>query len=145
MFGRRVKTHNLGKLNPLHHTATACFLSLPLASLLWSVVSFTISLAAFCIQENPHRGPGRLLLIVVLAVLATSACAMLLFFWQMWTRPLHREIEEDYHYDQTLNDPLPTTWRNHVENQLEKLETQFRKLRLRTKGVSKNPEAGMSN
>jgi len=132
--GRRMKPHMIG-LSPQDLTVTACFLSLPLASLLWSVVSFTISLAALCIQANLQIH-GRLLLIIFFAILAASAFAMLLFFWQIWKNERHREIEDDYHLDTTLNVD-PPTWREIVEN-------QFQKLRFRKK-VSQDPEAGMSS
>ncbi|KAF8886978.1 hypothetical protein BD779DRAFT_544492 [Infundibulicybe gibba] len=87
-------------------TVTACFLSIPLASLLWSVISFGVSVGAFCVQGSTES-TGKLVLVVLLGVLGTSACAMLLFFWQIWKAPRHTEIEAEFNINTDLNvDPV---------------------------------------
>ncbi|KII94578.1 hypothetical protein PLICRDRAFT_47611 [Plicaturopsis crispa FD-325 SS-3] len=61
---------------------TACFLSLPIVSLLWSVMSFTIAVGVFCFQASDVR--AGIVLAVVLAMSGTGAVCMVVFFWHIW-------------------------------------------------------------
>lgn len=86
-------------------TITACFLSLPVVSLLWSVLCFTIAIAAFCIQSTNIS--SKIILMTLLSLLGFFASVTLLFFWHIWRSPRHNEIEEDFNMDTRLNvDPL---------------------------------------
>lgn len=86
-------------------TITACFLSLPVVSLLWSVLCFTIAIAAFCIQSTNIS--SKIILVTLLSLLGFFASVTLLFFWHIWRSPRHNEIEEDFNMDTRLNvDPL---------------------------------------
>jgi uncharacterized membrane protein YeaQ/YmgE (transglycosylase-associated protein family) len=87
-------------------TITACFLSLPIAALLWSVLCFTVSIATFCIQRSDVH--GRVILAVVLGIVGACACGTLAFFWRVWKKPPHVEREEVYHLDTRLNVDPPT-------------------------------------
>ncbi|KAJ7092873.1 hypothetical protein B0H15DRAFT_164369 [Mycena belliarum] len=69
-------------------TLTACLLALPLATLQWSVLSFTAAIAAFALQSTPT--PPILALLVLLGTLAGAA---FVFFLRIWRPPLHREME----------------------------------------------------
>jgi hypothetical protein len=75
----------------------SCFLALPLAALLWAVLSFTIAIGAFCftsaVGANVHT---RALLAGVLGVLLTFAVLTLLVFWDAWRSPPPSEPEEDF-------------------------------------------------
>lgn len=77
----------------LDSTVTACFLSIPLASLLWSMLSFTIALVSFCIQSSDVN--GKVLLAVIFGIVGTPACAMLYFFRHIRKKPPHREMDAD--------------------------------------------------
>lgn len=72
---------------------TACFLSVPLVSLLYAVLSFSLAIAAFCIQNNDVH--GKILLTVVLGVLGVTGLITLLFFWHVWRGPREQEISEE--------------------------------------------------
>ncbi|KAJ7486970.1 hypothetical protein FB451DRAFT_1228430 [Mycena latifolia] len=71
-------------------TFTACLLALPLATLQWSVLSFTVAIAAFTVGH----GEAHTLLLALLILLIAFASAAFLFFWRIWRAPLHREMEE---------------------------------------------------
>lgn len=81
-----------GSLTPL-----ACFLALPLASLLWAILSFTIAIGALCFSSaagaNVHM---RALFAGVLGVLLVLALLTLLVFWDAWRSPPTMEPEEDF-------------------------------------------------
>jgi len=112
------------KFGDLELAITACFLSLPIAALLWSVLCFTVSIAAFCIQNSDVH--GKIILAVVLGVVGTCACGTLVFFWHIWKDPPYKEREEEYHLDVRLNIDPPTL--------KKKLATRLKKgLRLKTK------------
>ena len=72
---------------------TACFLSIPLVSLLYAVLSFSLAIVAFCIQNNDVH--GKILLTVVLGVLGVTGLITLLFFWHVWRGPREQEISEE--------------------------------------------------
>jgi hypothetical protein len=94
--------HHVRRLGEhLDLTITACFLSLPVVSLLWSVLSFTIAVAAFCIQGTNMT--GEILLVTLLSLLGFFASVTLLFFWHIWRSPRRNEIEEDFNMDTRLN------------------------------------------
>ncbi|KAJ7183897.1 hypothetical protein C8R46DRAFT_1186758 [Mycena filopes] len=81
-------------------TLTAALLAVPLATLQWSVLSFTLAIAALAIQSTststaPHsHSAAHVLLIVLIALLAALACAVFLFFWRIWAGVPRREMEE---------------------------------------------------
>ncbi|KAJ7685948.1 hypothetical protein B0H17DRAFT_1072971 [Mycena rosella] len=92
-------------------TLTACLLALPLATLQWSVLSFTVAIAAFALQATTTAEHDILLALLVLLV--TLACAAFLFFWRIWLPPLHREMEEGL--DPNVAEPPPPMWRERLE------------------------------
>jgi hypothetical protein len=57
---------------------TACFLSLPIAALMWSVLSFMVALVSYCFQY--YGEVGRILLAVLVAVVALCMMGAFLFF-----------------------------------------------------------------
>lgn len=75
-------------------TVTACFLSLPIVSLLWSILSFTVAVAAFSIQQPDDNLGGEVLLSVILGVAVLCGCGILFFFWQIWGDPREDEVED---------------------------------------------------
>ncbi|PCH40717.1 hypothetical protein WOLCODRAFT_162479 [Wolfiporia cocos MD-104 SS10] len=80
--------HPLGEQSNL--AVIACFLALPVASLLWSIIAFAVALGSFSIHNTDAR--GEVLLAVALAILGTVCIATLLFFWHIWQGPLREEI-----------------------------------------------------
>ena len=62
-------------------TILACFLALPIASLLWSFYAFVGALTAFCIQRIDASRP---VLIVMLCVSGLSGVTTVSFFWNIW-------------------------------------------------------------
>ncbi|THH19386.1 hypothetical protein EUX98_g8786 [Antrodiella citrinella] len=62
-------------------TALACFLSLPIASLLWSFYAFTGALTAFCVQSTDVSMP---VLTFMLCVSCLSGLTTVSFFWNIW-------------------------------------------------------------
>jgi len=78
-------------------TLLACFLALPLASLLWAILSFTIAIGALCFSgatgADVHIRP---LFAGVLGVLLSLAVLTLLVFWDAWRSPPTTEPEEDF-------------------------------------------------
>ncbi|KAJ6623294.1 hypothetical protein B0H10DRAFT_809137 [Mycena sp. CBHHK59/15] len=103
------------------HDLTACFLAVPLAALQWSVLSFTVAIAAFCIQSTP-RSVGHILLVVLLTILALLCCGMFLYFWHIWQAPGHREmvIPNGAHKS---NPPL---WRDRLDAFVESLRDRWK-------------------
>ncbi|KAJ7110579.1 hypothetical protein C8R44DRAFT_883713 [Mycena epipterygia] len=76
-------------------TVTACLLALPLASLQWSVLSFTIAIAAFAFESTLRaRGHAIAIFIALFTLLTIVSCAAFVFFSHVWRPPLHREMEE---------------------------------------------------
>ncbi len=65
---------------------TASFLSIPIASMLWAVVAFTVAVSAFCVQGT--NNVGMILLPSVLGVLALVGFITLVFFWRAWKRQI---------------------------------------------------------
>ncbi len=85
-------------LRPHRHpgslTLLACLLALPLAALLWAILSFTVAVATFCfVGANVHTRP---LLGTVLGVLLALALLTLLVFWDAWREQPTSEPEEDH-------------------------------------------------
>ncbi|KAH8092534.1 hypothetical protein BXZ70DRAFT_951300 [Cristinia sonorae] len=62
-------------------TALACFLALPIASLLWSFYAFTGALTAYCIQSVHVNHP---FLVFMLCVSCLSGITTVSFFWKIW-------------------------------------------------------------
>ncbi|GBE80207.1 predicted protein [Sparassis crispa] len=71
----------------------SCFLSVPVSSLLWSILCFTVALGALCIQGTDLR--GEILLAVVLGILGLLCAATLLFFWDVWRGTRREEVQEE--------------------------------------------------
>ncbi|KII94570.1 hypothetical protein PLICRDRAFT_33372 [Plicaturopsis crispa FD-325 SS-3] len=91
--------HHVDRLGPeLDLTVTACFLSLPLVALLWSILFFTVAVGAFSFSTSPSSSDTakRVFLTVVLTISMMLAMGMLLFFWSIWRKPRTNEIEEDW-------------------------------------------------
>lgn len=61
---------------------TASFLSIPIASLLWAVLAFTVAVSALCVQGT--NKVGMVLLPTVLGVLCLIGSMTLIFFWRSW-------------------------------------------------------------
>ncbi|KAJ6613896.1 hypothetical protein B0H10DRAFT_2047088 [Mycena sp. CBHHK59/15] len=117
LIGRRkVKTHKLTSHDLIF---TACFLALPLATLQWSVLSFTVAIAAFCIQSIP-RSVGRTLLVVLFGLLALLSSGMFLYFLKIWQAPPHREMEEGLNPN-VVDDSDPLRWRDRLDVFIESL------------------------
>ena len=62
-------------------TMLACFLAIPIASLLWSFYAFTAALTAFCIQRTDVNRP---VLVFMLFVSCMSGLTTVSFFWNIW-------------------------------------------------------------
>jgi hypothetical protein len=78
-------------------TLLACFLALPLASLLWAILSFTIAIGALCFSSAAGASVHmRALFPGVLGVLFVLALLTLLVFWDAWRSPPTMEPEEDF-------------------------------------------------
>ena len=90
------------RLRPHGHcgslTLLACLLALPLAALLWAVLSFTVAVATFCFVSAAGSGNvhTRALLGTVLGVLLALAILTLLVFWDAWREQPTSEPEEDH-------------------------------------------------
>lgn len=72
-------------------TMLACFLALPIASLLWSFYAFTAALCAFCIQRTDVSRP---VLVFMLFVSCLSGLTTVSFFWNIWVGWKFSKIEE---------------------------------------------------
>lgn len=78
-------------------TLLSCFLALPLAALLWAILSFTIAVGALCFSSAASADVHmRALFAGVLGVLLSLALLTLLVFWDAWRSPPTTEPEEDY-------------------------------------------------
>ena len=93
---------------------TACFLSIPLVSLLYAVLSFSVALGAFCIQNTETH--GRILLAVVLGVLGTAGLGTLLFFWHVWRGPRTEEVGEE-----NVFDVMEYGWQTKIQGAVKKV------------------------
>ncbi|CCL99557.1 uncharacterized protein FIBRA_01575 [Fibroporia radiculosa] len=71
----------------------ACFLALPVSSLLWAIIAFAVALGAFCIQNTDIQ--GKILLSVSLGLLGLLCMATLFFFWHIWRGPRREELSEE--------------------------------------------------
>ncbi|KAJ7204217.1 hypothetical protein C8J57DRAFT_386060 [Mycena rebaudengoi] len=109
MFGRRKLKSDV--LTPLDLTPTACFLALPLATLQWAVLTFTLSITAYGIQCTLQGSHVRIVLGALIGFLAFISCGMFLFFWQIWQGPKHREMEEGLDRN-VVDDSEPKGWRD---------------------------------
>jgi hypothetical protein len=88
------------RLRPHGHrgslTLLSCLLALPLAALLWAILSFTIAVATFCFVGANANVHTRTLLGTVLGVLLALAVLTLLVFWDAWREQPTSEPEEDH-------------------------------------------------
>jgi len=88
-------------------TLLACFLALPLASLLWAILSFTIAIGALCFSSAAGADVHmRALFAGVLGVLLVLALITLLVFWDAWRSPPTMEPEEDFAHGVSLRRKL---------------------------------------
>jgi hypothetical protein len=71
---------NVGPETDAWLTAIACCLALPIASLMWCMLSFTVALGAFCFQNTDSFGE-HVLLAAILGALCMCACGTFLYFW----------------------------------------------------------------
>jgi hypothetical protein len=90
-------------------TITSCFLSLPIVALLWSILSFTLAVGAFCVQDSGLR--GEVLLVVILGVMCLCGCSIVFFFWHIWKAPRHDEVEDNPNTKLGWEEPMSLTWR----------------------------------
>ncbi|KAJ6488852.1 hypothetical protein C8R45DRAFT_248391 [Mycena sanguinolenta] len=97
-------------------TLTACLLALPLATLQWSVLSFTLTIAAYALQSTSAT-EGRILFSVLIGVLGIAAGAVFLFFWRIWAPRLHKEMEEGFNPNLAQEPELPWfgRWINKIQ------------------------------
>jgi len=102
--------HPLGEKMDL--AVTACFLAIPVAALLWSIVAFAVALGAFCIQNTDIQ--GEILLSVALGLLIMLSIATLLFFWHIWRGPRREEIDEE-DSGAITSSGWKSAWRRHVK------------------------------
>ncbi|KAJ7470197.1 hypothetical protein B0H11DRAFT_2237783 [Mycena galericulata] len=80
---RRPKNY---QLTAVDLSPTACLLALPLATLQWSVVSFTVGIGIYAVQLT-----------------------VFLYFWRIWLPPVHQELEEGFNPNVAVP-PLPPHW-----------------------------------
>jgi len=66
-------------------TVTACLISLPIAALIWSILSFSLAIAGYSIQYSNLS--GRILLSAVLGASGIGAFSVLVYFWRIWKAP----------------------------------------------------------
>ncbi|KIM75256.1 hypothetical protein PILCRDRAFT_684143 [Piloderma croceum F 1598] len=90
-------------------TVTACFLSLPIVALLWSILSFTLAIGAFCIQDSDLR--GEVLLAAIFGVMCICGCSIVLFFWHIWKASRHDEVEDNPNFKLGWEEPPSSSWR----------------------------------
>jgi hypothetical protein len=103
-----------GSLTPL-----ACFLALPLASLLWAILSFTIAIGALCFSSAAGADVHmRALFAGVLGVLLSLAVLTLLVFWDAWRSPPTTEPEEDYARIGARRKPEREGWLRHARRRM---------------------------
>ncbi|KAJ7093517.1 hypothetical protein C8R44DRAFT_890738 [Mycena epipterygia] len=101
---RRTPKHK--ELTPLDLTLMACILALPLATLQWSVLSFTLAIAAFAFTSTAHTA-AHVLLLVLLPLLVALACGAVVFFWQIWSARAAREVAKEPDAARTHFDASP--------------------------------------
>jgi len=58
---------------------TACFLSLPIATLMWSVLTFMITLVSYCFQCSGEV--GQVFLAVVITIVTSCIAGAFICFW----------------------------------------------------------------
>ncbi|KAJ7451263.1 hypothetical protein B0H11DRAFT_2246470 [Mycena galericulata] len=107
---RRPKNY---QLTTMDLSPTACLLALPLATLQWSVLSFTLGISVYAFQQStPSSVLGvRILLLILLPLLGALSCGVFLYFWRIWLPPAsHREIEEGEFDPNLAVPPLLPHW-----------------------------------
>ncbi|KAA1466618.1 hypothetical protein DENSPDRAFT_831480 [Dentipellis sp. KUC8613] len=75
-------------------TMLACFISFPVASSLWSILSFSVAVSAYCIQDSLISGQS--LLGTALGVVGLLGLLTLGWFKEAWRKPRLTEFEDDY-------------------------------------------------
>jgi hypothetical protein len=116
-------------------TVTACFLSLPVVALLWSILSFTLAIGAFCVQDSDLR--GEVLLAAIFGIMGICGCSIVFFFWHIWKAPRHDEVEENPNFKLGWEDPPSSSWR-------EKFGKWKRRARIKGKDRKAENEEGRS-
>lgn len=66
---------------------------MPVVALLWSVISFTVAVGAFCIQGSTDL-QNEVLLSVIIGVVSVCGIGIVFFFWHIWKPPRDYEIGE---------------------------------------------------
>ncbi|KAI0301621.1 hypothetical protein B0F90DRAFT_322641 [Multifurca ochricompacta] len=120
----RLRSHRLhGSL-----TLLACFLALPLAALLWAILSFTVAVAAFCFVSTVGTDVQmRGLFAGVLGVLLALAVLTLLVFWDAWRTPPTSEPEEDFARGVEAARKLEReSWMRHARQRLKIIQNEVR-------------------
>ncbi|KAI0064299.1 hypothetical protein BV25DRAFT_1914504 [Artomyces pyxidatus] len=77
---------------PRSLTLLSCTLALPIVTLLYAILAFTVAVAAFSIQDT--SSVARVLLAVLLGALPFIAALVLAVFWDAWREPETQEPEE---------------------------------------------------
>jgi cadmium resistance protein CadD (predicted permease) len=112
----RVRSH--GERGDL--TLLACFLALPLAALLWAILSFTVAISALCFSSAAGADVHmRALFAGVLGVLLSLAVLTLLVFWDAWRSPPTTEPEEDYARGVGAKKPGRKGWLKHARRRMK--------------------------
>ena len=65
---------------------------MPVVALLWSVISFTVAVGAFCIQSSTDL-PEKILLSVIIGILGVCGSGVVIFFWRIWRPQRDYEIQ----------------------------------------------------
>ncbi|KAJ7778014.1 hypothetical protein DFH07DRAFT_1056339, partial [Mycena maculata] len=96
------------ELSAMDLTPTACLLAIPLATLQWSTLSFTVAIAAYAFQSTSGTD-GHSLLIALISLLGALTFVVFFYFWRIWLQPVHQEEEDGL--DPNVAVPLtPSFW-----------------------------------
>ncbi|KAH7922559.1 hypothetical protein BV22DRAFT_1131320 [Leucogyrophana mollusca] len=105
-----------------NYTITACFLSIPTAALLWSIISFSAFLAMYSIQESSEIDGA--LLTALLGVVAFCIMGALFFFWHVWRDGVDamkgRDVSGVKHLNnRSENASVISSWYNNTSTKLK--------------------------
>lgn len=59
---------------------------MPIVTLLWSVISFSIAVSAFCIQGSTDLR-SEVFLEALIGIISLCGCSIIFFFWHIWQSP----------------------------------------------------------
>ena len=82
-----------GKEHDADLVITACFLSVPVVALLYSLLCFAVALGVFCVQSSDAH--GKIILMVTFAVACSVGLSTLAFFWHTWRGPPSVQVSDD--------------------------------------------------